>query len=141
MKRILGMVFLVTFVLFPLSTQAQSVLEEKYGYDIFEFSMIEELKKAHALFVTSSTLDVSDVVAFIQRIVEVQSAMENNIEFVGVYGIHQEGNSATVFYRIKKMMKDAATPLAFETSTVDFVRFTSGVWFCPEKNHYLVKRK
>ena len=141
MKRILAIVFLMTFVLVPLSTQAQSMLEEKYGYDIFEFSMIEELKKADAVFVTSSSLQVIDVVAFIQSIVEARSAMENGIEFVGIYGIHQEENSARVFYRIKKMMKDTGTPSAFETSTVDLVRFTSGVWFCPERNHYLVKKK
>jgi len=141
MKRILATVFLVTFVLVPLSTYARNTLAEKYGYDIFEFSMVEELKKADAVFVTSSSLEVRDVVSFIQRIVEERSVMEDKIEFVGVYGIHQEGNSATVYYRIKKMMKDAATPLAFETSTVDFVRFTSGVWFCPDRNYYLVKTK
>ena len=141
MKRILPVVFLMTFALVPLSSHAQSTLEEKYSYDIFEFSMIEELKKADAVFVTASSLGVSDVVAFVTRIVEARSAMENKIEFVGIYGIHQEGNSAKVYYRIKKMMKDTATPSAFETSTVDFIRFTSGVWFCPERNHYLVKKK
>jgi hypothetical protein len=140
MKRILAIAFLVTFVLVPFSTEARNRLAEEYGYDIFEFSMIEELKKADAILVTSSSLQVIDVVAFIQRIVEARSAMENGIQFVGIYGIHQEGNSARVFYRIKKMMKDTATPSAFETSTVDFIRFTSGVWFCPEKNHYLVKK-
>jgi hypothetical protein len=141
MKRILAIVFMMTFLLVPLTTQAQSELAEKYGYDIFEYSMIEELKEAHAVFVTSSSLGVSDVVAFTKGIGEARSALKNEIEFVGIYGIHQEGNSATVFYRIKKAMKDTATPSVFETSTIDFVRFTSGVWFCPEGNHYLVKKK
>ena len=141
MKRILAMVFLLTFVLVPLSTQARNRLAEEYGYDIFEFSMIEELKKADAVFVTSASLGVSDVLGFIQRVVETRSALEQGIEFIGVYGIHQEGNSATIFYRIKKMMKGTGTPSTFETSTLDFVRFTSGVWFCPETNHYVVKKK
>ena len=141
MKRIPAIALLMAFMLVPLSIQAQSELAEEYFYDIFEFSMIEELKKANAVFVTSASLEVGDVVAFIQRVVETRSAMENGIEFVGIYGIHQEGNSARVFYRIKKMMKDTETPSAFETSALDFVRFTSGVWFCPEKNHYLVKKK
>jgi hypothetical protein len=141
MKRILAIAFFVTFVLVPFSTQARDRLAEQYGYDIFEFSMIEELKKADAVFVTSASLAVSDVLAYVRRIVETRSAMESGIEFVGIYGIHQEGNSATVYYRIKKTAKNTATPLAFETSTIDFVRFTSGVWFCPEANHYLVKKK
>jgi hypothetical protein len=141
MKRILAIVFLVTFVLVPLTSQARNRLAEEYGYDIFEFSMIEELRKADAVFVTSSSLGVSETVSFIKRIVEEQSALENKIEFIGIYGIHQEGNSATVYYRVKKMLKGTGNPSAFETSTVDFVRFTSGVWFCPEKNLYLVKKK
>jgi hypothetical protein len=141
MKRILAIAFLVTFVLVPFSAQARDRLAEEYGYDIFEFSMVEELKKADAVFVSSASLGVSDVVAFIKRVVETRSAMENGIEFIGIYGIHQEGNSATVYYRIKKLMKGTGTPSVFETSTIDFVRFTSGVWFCPEGNHYLVKKK
>jgi hypothetical protein len=141
MKRILAIVCFTVFVLVPLSAQAQSILAEKYGYDIFEFSMIEELRKAQAVFVTSSSLEVSDVVSFVQRVVEERSALENNIEFVGVYGIHQEGNSARIFYRIKKMVKGTGTPAAFETSTVDLVRFTSGVWFYPKRNEYVVKVK
>ena len=141
MKRIPAIALLMAFMLVPLSIQAQSELAEEYSYDIFEFSMIEELKKADAVFVTSASLEVRDAVAFIQRTVETRSAMENGIEFVGIYGIHQEGNSATVYYRIKKMMKGTGTPAAFETATENFVRFTSGVWFCPDKNHYLVKKK
>jgi hypothetical protein len=141
MKRILAIVCLIAFGLVPLSAQAQTILAEKYGYDIFEFSMLEELRKADAVFVTSSSLEVSDIVSFIQRIVEKQSALENDIQFVGIYGIHQEGNSARVFYRIKKMVKGTGTPAAFETSTVDLVRFTSGVWFYPKRNEYVVKEK
>ena len=140
MKRILAIIFFMTFVLFPLSAQAQTILEEKYGFDIFEYSMIEELKKADLVFVTSSGLEVSDIVSFIQRIVENRNLTEGEIKLVGIYGIHQEGNSAKIFYRIKKMIKGTGTPSAFETSTLDLVRFTSGVWFCPEIDHYVVKK-
>ena len=50
MKRIPAIALLMAFMLVPLSIQAQSELAEEYSYDIFEFSMIEELKKADHQF-------------------------------------------------------------------------------------------
>ena len=141
MKKLLAITFFFTFALVPLISPAQSLLEEKYGLDIFEYSMIEELKEANAVFVTSGSLQVSDVVGFVKRFVNEMSAAGNATELVGVYGIHQEGNSATVFYRTKKLVKGTGVPAEFETSTLDLVRFTSGVWFHPERNEYVIKMK
>ena len=141
MKKLLAVIFFITFVLVPLSSPAQSLLEEKYGLDIFEYSMIEELKEASAVFVTSSSLQVCDVVDFVKGVAEESTPAGNTIKLVGIYGIHQEGNSATVFYRTKKLLKGTGVPAAFQTSTLDLVRFTSGVWFYPEHNEYVVKKK
>ena len=78
--------------------------------------------------VTSKTLAIKDVQNHVQTVME--STYPNCS--VTVFGVHQNGNSASVYFQYKLGGRVAKT-------RIEFVMFNSGKWFCTKDNQFLTK--
>jgi len=61
------------------------------------------------------------------------------LTLVEVFGIHQEGNKATVYYRGKEPVPPFMSKEGFQTTeaTLELVRFNSGKWFVKRDGTFL----
>ncbi|MFH1673572.1 MAG: hypothetical protein ABIF87_09160 [Pseudomonadota bacterium] len=79
-------------------------------------------------FVTSKELTLSDVEgAVIKKL--------NKDILVHIYGIHQKGNEATIYYQYKRDLRSRT----LLEGRMTFVRFNSGKWFNPGTGEFLRK--
>jgi hypothetical protein len=63
------------------------------------------------------------------------------LTLVEVYGIHQEGNRATVYYKGKEPVPPFISKEGFQImeATLELVRFNSGKWFVKRDGTFLQK--
>ncbi|MBW2645128.1 MAG: hypothetical protein JRE23_02915 [Deltaproteobacteria bacterium] len=79
-------------------------------------------------FVTSKELSLSDVEGAVIK------KLKKDI-LVHIYGIHQKGNEATVYYQYKRGLRSRT----LLDGRMTFVRFNSGKWFNPGTGEFLRK--
>jgi hypothetical protein len=75
----------------------------------------------------TETLSVDDVTPYAHEVTGKQPQFE-------VLGIHQEGNSATVYYKYQKKN------FAPHFDHIKLVRFNSGKWFNLEENEFITQK-
>ena len=68
-------------------------------------------------------------------------AHDDWLTLVEVYGIHQEGNRATAYYKGKEPVPPFISKEGFQTTeaTLELVRFNSGKWFVKNAGTFLKK--
>lgn len=74
-------------------------------------------------FVTADKLTIADVEAYANKTVGNQPNFK-------LLGIHQEGNSATLYYQYQKRGFSA------HLDQLKLIRFNAGKWYCAEKNEF-----
>lgn len=74
-------------------------------------------------FVTADKLSIADVEVYANKVVGNQPNFK-------LLGIHQEGNSATLYYHYQKR------GFAAHLDQLKLIRFNAGKWYCPEKNEF-----
>jgi hypothetical protein len=83
--------------------------------------------------VTSDKLSMDDVKGHLAR--------QSWITLVELYGIHQEGSRATVYYKGKEPAPPFISKEGFQITeaTLELVRFNSGKWFVTREGMFLKK--
>ena len=88
-----------------------------------------------AKLLKTDKLAIKDIAHFMEKSL-IQATTGPDAELTQIYGIHQDGNSATIFYQIyfpgTKQHKSHST---------NFVKLNSGVWFSLEINSYVLTKK
>jgi len=81
--------------------------------------------------VTAEELTIADVKGHLAR--------GDWLTLVEIFGIHQEGNKATVYYKGKEPVPPFISKEGFQIAeaTLELVRFNSGKWFIKNEGTYL----
>lgn len=78
-------------------------------------------------FVIADKLSIADVEAFADK-------ASGKYPKFKVLGVHQEGNSAEIYYQYRKK------GFGPHEDEIEVVRFNSGKWYSPEENEFLHKK-
>ena len=105
---------------------------------MFFVIFLPALSFADGKIVTSKELSLNDITPFLKsRLSAPPNQFGQKEVFKEVFGVHQKGNEATVYYSYDFLVKGKLRNIAYKSKQL--VRFNSGKWYLPAYNTFLTK--
>ena len=127
---------------------SKTLSTDDVGQYVGIMDIYKDLGKDAIDVIDSKTLSIDDVVEYVSIIAMYKGLGKDadlNYKFENIFGIHQEGNVADIYYSYSYLRKigtsDNSRKKEIQTEKLQIVRLNSGKWFDIKSFKFITKRK